>query len=619
MDFDVPSFLLGAGAATGVSLAVWRSRARLAALQQSTESQIEGTRQYIGRSAEGRYARDIVDYFQHRHVAGSLFELSDVLLEPRLLPAPDPVIVPGSEDAPPSVFDVVPVWHDMPHSYSPYNLETMSLKDLASGDRHVALLGVRGMGKSTALLTLGLMAFGEVSFESLEDLSRRTVEEQEKNLSPEERKQREQERERLHTRAMTRLEEAKERKQEGASETAVEKSSGHQITTLIPIYFHLADLDLDPALYGRGESADPAEPVVQAVQRQVSNVTSQVVGSVVYPALDAGIGVVLIDGIDDLAPAAREAYYPWLAQFMEVYGQNLIVVAGPPAGYEPLTALGFTPSFLRAWRDDDYALLAERWVAARMAKSKRQSATLPDDQTMRRLTADNRGRTMLDVSLKLWTGLVDDARLTGRAGWYDALITRQLSHAELRESVAAVAVPLIEAGQPLPRERLVTTLREAGQSKPDALLDALLEGGLIVRHGDDALAFAHPTIASYAASEGITDGESELLVERAMNPAWQEAIGFAASRVSNMLPAVYRRLSAAPDLLYSNLFDLIQWLPDSPPDASWRGDIFKRLAAALMAPDQYPVVRERAMAALIASRDKNVLFVLRQALRASDK
>ena len=294
-------------------------------------------------------------------------------------------------------------------------------------------------------------------------------------------------------------------------------------------------------------------------------------------------------------------------------------MVGPPVGYEPLVTLGFTPTFMRAWRDDDYAQLARRWAAVWSMQVKGHNVAPPDDQTMRRLTADNRGRTALDVTLKLWTGLADDARLTGRTSWYDALATRLLSHADLREALPAVAVPLIEAGQPLSRERLVTILREAGVNKPESLLDSLLDDGLLVRYGSDDLAFFHPTVASYMASEGIVEGESERLVEQAMNPAWQEAIGFAAARVGNMLPAVYRRLSTPPDLLYSNLFDLIQWLPDSPPDAPWRGDIFKRLAAALMAPDQYPAVRERAMAALIASRDKNVLFVLRQALRASDK
>jgi HEAT repeat protein len=81
---------------------------------------------------------------------------------------------------------------------------------------------------------------------------------------------------------------------------------------------------------------------------------------------------------------------------------------------------------------------------------------------------------------------------------------------------------------------------------------------------------------------------------------------------------VYRKLGGAPDLLLTDLFDVVRWLPEAPSDALWRGDLFKRLAAALLAPDQYPEVRARAMAALIASRDKNVIFILRQGLHAQD-
>lgn len=622
MEFDPASFLLGAGAATGVSLAVWRARARLAAIQRTTETQLAGTREYVSRTADARYTRDMVAYLQRHHIAGGILNLTDILLEPRLLPAPKPVVVPGSEDAAPNVFDVVPVWHDMPHSYSPYNLETLSLEDLGAGDRHVAILGVRGMGKTTALATLALMALGEVTFESFEDLSRRAIEEQEKNLSPEERAQREQERERMQARAMARLEEAMERQQSGPGAPSDTRASIVPIEGLLPVLVHFNDVELDPAAFGRADGADPAEPLVRAVQRQMSGLTTQVVGSVIYPALDAGRALILIDGYDELAPAAREAAGLWLAALREAYGDNLIVVTGPPVGYDPLTALGFTPVFLRAWRDDDYELLARRWAAIwTTTRGKGRNKVMPpDDQTMRRLSTDNRGRTALDVTLKIWTGLADDARLTGRAGWYDATVSRLLSDANLRDALPALARALVEAGGVLPRARLVEALQDAPPAgvRPEAVIDALLADRLLVERADQSVSFVHPSLASYLASETITEADSERLTELALQPAWQEAIGFAAAWVNNLLPAVYRKLSTPPDLLYSNLFELVAWLPDSPSNAAWRGDVFKRLAAALMAPEQYPLVRERAMAALVASRDKNVLYVLRQALRASD-
>ena len=72
MRFDPISFLIGFLSATGLSLAVWRLRMRLAYLQETAETQIEETRQFVGRSAAGRYQRVLLRYLQGRHVAGDL-------------------------------------------------------------------------------------------------------------------------------------------------------------------------------------------------------------------------------------------------------------------------------------------------------------------------------------------------------------------------------------------------------------------------------------------------------------------------------------------------------------------------------------------------------------------
>ena len=86
MRFDPISFLLGFLSASGLSFVMWRSRQRLARIQESAEGQIEGTRQFVGRAANERYTRDMVTYLQQRHVPAELISLTDVLLEPRLMP-----------------------------------------------------------------------------------------------------------------------------------------------------------------------------------------------------------------------------------------------------------------------------------------------------------------------------------------------------------------------------------------------------------------------------------------------------------------------------------------------------------------------------------------------------
>lgn len=624
MRFDPFSFLIGFSSAAGLSLVVWRARARIARMQETAGSQIEGTRQFVGRSAAARYQRDLLRHLQARHVAGRLVNLSDILVEPRLIPAVSAVNSPDDEAEGTGVYDVVPLVHDLPQGYANFNIETISLADLGAGDRHVAILGQPGMGTSTALAALALMALGEVSFAPDEDETERALLEQEQHLSADERRQRAEERAQIQARALEQLHNVRAEQGQAEGAPSAEVQPVIDLRDLMPVLAHLADFEFDPAVYGKGEALDPAEPLVRAVQRHVTAVTGQVIGSVVYPLLEQGRALVLIDGFDELSPSARELLMPWLREFMAQYGHNMIVAAGTVDGFDPLASLGFTPAYLRAWHDDHYAELVQRWSAAwTLGTDGKRKAGPPDEQVLRRISVGNRGLSVLDVTLKIWTGLANDTRVAGRAGWYDAWIARHLSQDDLRDRLPDLAVRFVEAGRPVSRAELAQALSaaraEEGKKAPDstAFVAALEEDGLLVARAGDTVSLPHVQFANFLAGEWLAEAGSEKAAEMALDSAWDGAFAFAAARL-NLLPAIYRRLSVSPDLLYTNLFGLARWLPDAPPDVPWRGDVFKRLAAALMAPDQYPAVRDRALAALIASRDPNVAYVLRQALRATN-
>lgn len=629
MEFDPLSYGLGFASAAGVSLVAWRYRRRLARLQESAESQVEGTREFIGRAADARYYRDVLRMVQAYHVFRDRIPLSEIVMEPRLIAPPVSLAVPGGEDAvAESVFDVVPVIHDLPQSYSPYNIETIPLRDLGAGHRQVALLGASGSGKSTTLATLALMALGEIAFETMEDLTAQAIDEQEQNLSQDERDARAREREHVQERALEKLREVRERQEKLLSESTLEAQDELppiDVDGLLPVLVHLHDIDIDPALYGKDSTVDPAEPLVRAVQHTVGSVTRQVVGSAIYPALETGTALVLIDGWDELSPAARDGYFHWLRSLCDVYRRNLMVIAGPVEGYDQLADIGFMPTFLRPWRDDDFTTFARRVSAIWTTQSKgKHKAAPPDEQTMKRMTVDNRGRSALDVTLKIWAALANDEREAGRYGWYDAYARRVSGEDALRALLPAIAEAQLDAGGPLDQAAIEAALAHAseeatakGTPKASTAIERLTEAGLLRQHANQTYSLVHPQVAGFLASDRLVQRGSDAVTEKALEPAWEDAIGFAAAHI-NIMPAVYRKLSTTPDLLYNNLFRLVRWMPDAPVDAPWRGDIFKRLAAAMMTPEQFPTVRARAMAAMIASRDRNVLFILRQALRAAD-
>ncbi len=617
MRVDPFSFALGFGTATGLSAVTWVSRKHIAGLRDSTGQRLENTRQIFGQATDERYRRELVHYLRQRHLAAALFPLDAVLIEPVLVPAPPPALPPveGEPEAP-DVFSVVPIFHDLPYSYAPYNVDTIALEDLSKGDRHVMILGVTGLGKSTALVTLALMALGVVRFETLEELTTQAIEEEETGLSEDERALRAREREEMRARAREKWQETQEQRRKlfvaGAREedNTAEETSWEALDALLPILVDVRDLEFDPALYGyKDGTLDPAEPIVRAVQRQVSTVTAQMVGTLLYPALEAGRALVLLDGYDALSAEAREMYYPWLEQFLAFYGHNRVVASGPVTGYAHLAALGFTPTFLRAWREDDYARLVQRWAEAWHANTGER----PSPEVLHRLTVDNRARPMVDVTLKIWAGLADDIRIAGRAGWYDALLHRLLPDMEDFATLAEFAARLARAGVPLSRAELLAELDEDAATA----FDAAHKAGILIAFSGGRYDFVHPQLTAYLAGQALIAAGAERAAEVALEPNWQEALSFAAAEL-DLMSAVQRRMESTPDLLYSTLFGLTRWAPDAPPEAPWRGELFRRLGAAMMAPQQFPTVRERAMAAMIAAREPNVLFVFRQALRSAD-
>jgi HEAT repeat protein len=85
-----------------------------------------------------------------------------------------------------------------------------------------------------------------------------------------------------------------------------------------------------------------------------------------------------------------------------------------------------------------------------------------------------------------------------------------------------------------------------------------------------------------------------------------------------MQPLVDEQVTIQPNVLQTHLVTAASWAADAPLKAVWRNNLFKQLAHVLLGPDQFPLTRERALAALIASRDPNVVFVFRQGLTSPD-
>ncbi len=653
MGFDLQNFGIGLITGWASAYGIYRARHQISQAVQATRSQAASAQNFATRSADSRYINDLTELCEHAHLAGKTVKLTDILVEPRFLRAPE-LAAPPDDDVIHSVFHIVPHVHDHPYLHAVYNLETLSIDDLAMGDPALALLGLPGSGRTTALLTIALRSLGQVRFLQTEDHVQTALDAQEAALSDKERAARVQERMLIEERAKERLQEEHGMTFESNAEEKGQRVTAPLFNRLMPVYIHLADITLSPDEFG--SEIDPAEPLVRAVQGTVSRITAGTLPRNLYKRLSMGQVLLLVDGYDDLPPTERDHKMIWLRQFMNEYNKNFFVVAGPAQGYGALTGLGLAPVFMRPWDDADRDTVVQRWADSwpRIAGTGRRSAPPPTEALLERARANNRALSPVDLTLKVWSTYADDSQAPGYEGWLRAFIARHLPKeqsigvllpqmaqvAALQLNEGFITLKQLEAltaggGLDASMAALLDDLNRGGDEEEAApevkgkkdkktveevsaqgkFLNILRRSGLLVSHRGGRLQFRHAFVAAYLAS--LTLKDPQVIAAKALNPAWSQALAYAGMHTS-IETAIKARLNAPVDILQSHLLEMSRWLAYSGAKAEWGGGLLKQIGNILIAPNQYPLLRERAAAALISTRDKKTLFVFRQAARSAN-
>lgn len=658
MGFDVENFGLGVLVGWGTAYGVYRARHAIQAARESAKKGAGAVQNSATRSADSRYISDLIEQCETTHVGGKFVNLSQIVVEPRFIPAKE-FASPQEADSVESVYRVVPNIPDHPYLQAPFNIETLSINELATGSNALALLGVPGSGRTTALLTIALHSLGKVRFDPPMDSVQAKLDAEEAKLAEKERAVRVQERIVMQQRAKERL----------ANEIGIAFSSNadeelkQQIplfNRLMPVYVHFADLNAATREFGA--EADPAEHIVRAVQYTVKRVTASTIPRNVYSRLVKGQILLLLDGYDDLPENERPAALAWLKAFREQYGQNFLIVAGPAQGFGPLLREGLTPVYMRPWSDLDIKRAASRWAEAwgQMGKKRRKSSAPEADMVKRALT-NTRALTPLEITLKIWAAYAEDSEMVGVEGWLRAFMQRHLQNSEaMLTQIAQIAALQLDEGfissarlqtlaiggdsaaVKVKTSELPVVTPESAETAPAAkgkgrkgkgdaeekadsettsaqgrLLGLLRNAGLLTRFRDDRYQFRHKLLAAYLGSLTLKNAPPETLSAKANQPGWKEAIAYAA--LNTPLDAlVARRMKTSPDLLLENLVEMARWLAYASGDVEWRGPLLNMLGNQMTAPNQYPLIRDRVAAALIDSRDKNVVLIFRKGVRNMD-
>ncbi|GAA4237978.1 NACHT domain-containing protein [Actinomadura meridiana] len=287
----------------------------------------------------------------------------------------------------------------------------------------------------------------------------------------------------------------------------------------------------------------------------------------VHRRLAAGRSVLLVDGVDEVTTAQRQAVRQWLKNIVSEFGDIRIVVTSRPAaaGYDWLQAEGFGTAFLEQLGPADVRRLVQHWHTA-----VRECPDLPctperlssyEARLLARLEAAPNLRTLasspLLAAMLCALNLDREALPRNRMGLYGAALDMLL---ETRDSKRGIPSSLerdqkirilqdiawhlsTSARVELPKtmvERLVADRLDSMpqvHASPRTVVDELLQRSGVLREPvPGRIDFVHRTVQEYLTAKQAADlGDMDLLVRNAHRDTWRETVIMAAGHANEPL------------------------------------------------------------------------------------
>lgn len=616
-NFNFRDFAIGLGAGWVSAYVLYQLRDAIGDARRGLNTRVQEAQTYATLSAEGRYISEFIREAQASHLAGEKIPLGQIAIEPRFWP-PTPFAQPPDDDVRRDVFRVVPKIPDLPFLAQPYNVDVATIDDLSNGPGAYALLGAPGSGRTTAMQILGLVALGIISFKAPEDKVSQRLKAEEDLLDTA------QKAERLKFR-LTIEDAAFERLARENVDTGLRGDKRRQADLELrpyrdkfPLYVHLADVR--PSNFsGR---TDPAEPLVRGLQAQVASTTAKALPRRIYPRLEQGAVLLMLDGYDELAEDHRLEIDAWLPELLAVYGgKNHIIVSGPAQGYAPLVKAGLSPLVMRPWSDSDIETAAEKWADAWpeyiSGRKRRRSVAgaRPEGQNIVAATGESRGLMPAEVTLKIMAAYRGEfARQPG--AWVENYLVNLNMPETARQLAARAAMIQLEKHEIRAAEMVEAGLAPDVKSASAGLVD-LFKRGLLVEVGRGEFQFRHRAIGDYLAALSLNEADETQLLSRGADMAWAGALAFA-SGMRQVDSAASARVDPAQDILITGLTTLARWLAYLDGKPAWRANILRQIGNQLVQPGHYPYARERLAAALAGSRDPDAAAIFERSLKSPD-
>lgn len=424
-----------------------------------------------------------------------------------------------------------------------------------------------------------------------------------------------------------------------------------------PVFLHA--LDLKPLLLG-GE--DAAVALIEAVTAKTAVTLQKQAASAVRTSLQEGRALLLLDGLDELAPTDLPAYTQYLQNLKSQFPDLQIIVACSEVYLDGLLALGFTPIAVAPWTQLQVRQFILRWgqVWKELIQpqiSKDLNVPQPDPLAMeswiaseglfytpfewtelvwgayagdlsgnqpRRAIAAHLRRVLPDMPAEpLFGALAAEMHSAGKASLSfeqaeDFLTRLSGKHVEdAREETSAPQAELaVNLPDPAGKNNVAEQLRKGTkvvvQTTGEKLLLKAIDQGLIAEYGENQVAFTHQLVGAYLASAFSASTTPSI------NPQWAFSLSIAQFSAwdGKGQPAIIDLLAPDNDPLHVNLSRAGRILAGAPANSELRIQIMRRLIGEI-AKEQLPFgTRARMLTACAVSNDPSVGLLFRQWLNA---
>jgi hypothetical protein len=435
------------------------------------------------------------------------------------------------------------------------------------------------------------------------------------------------------------------------------------IKDFLPFFIHVGDLDISP------KPLDFLNSIIEIISEQVSVFDTGRINKFIKNVFEEGKAILLLDGLDELAPDSLKQFSEHLNPFLKNYPKLKVITTGSPDYIDGLAILGFSPLVVLPWgtdqRDEFLTKWANLWAKYVSNEAWAQSIIENIDPLLinQWLKSDILNLSPLEFTLKTWGAYAGDIRGARPLDSIETHIRRMMPSGIPLEALGVLGYQVIAnsaaifenrrakewirsfepAEENTPEEKspsdnnaesapvlenleIKTELSQTKSKKKSggktaapkaSLLSKLVDSGLIESRRNGKMRFVHVAFGGVLAGEVMNSVSAGVIFNQGQWCGRTLAINsFAAKGDATAL--VEDLLNTPDEMLERNVLEAGRLLRDAAKQAGWRGKVMTALVQLIKSDKSLPV-RMQAVASIVLCEDPTGSVLFRQLMQLTDK